>query len=225
MGARYADRHVCNGFARHLRAPLSQWSVLGAVQHCGAPRCVLRLIDMGGVPEDWFAVNHSGDISGDNSRFVNLLRLARGGGLADPGKYATHPRIHRSGPVQRLRHHQLVHGQQDWPEYNWYAGGNYPAGRNLFFVWDGEAGWEEGAEIILGPDELPGAPYPNIVKLLSMALMENPDFRTLFADRLYRHLFNDGILTDQASQAVGSLSMPRSNPLSSLSRPLGRCPP
>ena len=47
---------------------------------------------------------------------------------------------------------------------------------------------------------MPGAPYLNVVKLLFNALMENPEYRTLFADRLYKQLFNDGALTDQASQ-------------------------
>jgi len=145
-------------------------------------------------------VNHSGDISGENSRFVNLLRLARQGGLADPGKYATI--LEFIDPVQ-FSDYVIINwtmGNTDWPEYNWYAGGNYPAGRNLFYVWDGEAGWEQGAQIILGPDELPGAPYPNVVKLLFKAMMENKEFRTLFADRLYKQLFNDGMLTDEASQ-------------------------
>jgi hypothetical protein len=34
-----------------------------------------------------------------------------------------------------------------------------------------------------------------------LALMENPDFKMEFADRVYKHLFNDGALTDANSQA------------------------
>ena len=186
-----------HGMFVHLYLNGLYWGLYNVVER---PDASFSSSYMGGDVEDWFAVNHSGDIGGDNSRFVNLLILAKEGGLPDAGKYATI--LEFIDPVQ-FSDYVIINwfmGNTDWPEYNWYAGGNYPAGRNLFYVWDGEAGWEEGAQIILGPDELPGAPYPNVVKLLFNALMENPDYRTLFADRLYRQLFNDGALTDEASQ-------------------------
>jgi hypothetical protein len=39
-----------------------------------------------------------------------------------------------------------------------------------------------------------------VVKLLFQALIQNPDFRLTFADRLYRHLFHGGVLSDEISQ-------------------------
>jgi hypothetical protein len=41
----------------------------------------------------------------------------------------------------------------------------------------------------------------NIHRLHLKTLMEDPDFKVQFADRLYKHLFNDGFLTDAEAQA------------------------
>ncbi|HEY53130.1 MAG TPA: hypothetical protein G4N94_06700 [Caldilineae bacterium] len=186
-----------HGIFVHLYLNGLYWGLYNVVER---PDASFTSSYMGGDVGDWFAVNHSGDISGDNSRFTNLLRLAKEGGLADPTKYATI--LEFIDPVQ-FSDYVIINwfmGNTDWPEYNWYAGVNYPAGRNQFFVWDGEAGWEQGSQIVLGPDALPGAPYPNVIKLLLQALMENADFRMTFADRLYKQLFNDGALADEASQ-------------------------
>ena len=92
-------------------------------------------------------------------------------------------------------------GNRDWPENNWYADVENPAGRNRFFVWDAETTWDDGAAIVLGSDGVEGAPYPNVVKLVFEALMQNADFRLTFADRLYKHLNHDGALTDANAQA------------------------
>ena len=90
-------------------------------------------------------------------------------------------------------------------ETNWYVGTHYPAGRNLFFVWDAEGSWQDGAEVRLGGrPKGEGAPFPNVVKLVFDALSENPDFQMVFADRLYLHLFNDGALTETNAAALWS---------------------
>lgn len=155
---------------------------------------------LGGAKEEWFAVNHGGMIEGQADRFNVLIQLAQQGGLADPGRYATF--LEFIDPIQ-FSDYVLLNwyaGNGDWPNNNWYADVRYPAGQNLFWVWDGEDTWKEGAAINLGPDSEPGAPFPNVIKLVLLALLENPDFRLLFADRLYKHLFNDGALTTAQSQ-------------------------
>jgi hypothetical protein len=78
---------------------------------------------------------------------------------------------------------------------------HYPAGPNRFFVWDAETTWNEGALLHLGVDQIEGAPFPNVIKLVFAALIENADFRLLFADRLYQHLSADGGLSPTAAQA------------------------
>lgn len=156
---------------------------------------------LGGAKEEWFAVNHGGMIEGQADRFNVLLQLAQEGGLTDPARYATI--LEFIDPVQFSDYVILnwYAGNGDWPNNNWYADVRYPAGRNLFWVWDGEDTWNEGAAINLGTDSEEGRPFPNVVKLVLLALMENPDFRLLFADRLYKHLFNDGALSTAQAQA------------------------
>lgn len=156
---------------------------------------------LGGGKEEWFAVNHGGMIDGQADRFNVLIQLAQEGGLADPGRYATF--LEFIDPSQ-FSDYLLVNwyaGNGDWPNNNWYADVRYPAGKNLFWAWDGEDTWNDGAAINLGPDGAEGQPFPNVIKLVLQALMENPDFRLLFADRLYKHLFNDGALTTAQAQA------------------------
>ena len=154
----------------------------------------------GGDVDTWYAVNHDGSISGQIDRFAVLLELAEAGGLADPEKYAT--MLEFIDPAQ-FSDYVLLNwyaGIDDWPETNWYAGVQYPAGRNRFFVWDAEGSWRDGAEIHLGDETEAGAPFPNVVKLVFEALVENSDFRMVFADRLYKHLFNDGALTEEIAK-------------------------
>ncbi|MBX3010386.1 MAG: lamin tail domain-containing protein [Caldilineaceae bacterium] len=156
---------------------------------------------LGGTKEEWFAVNHGGMIEGQADRFNVLIELAQAGGLADASRYAT--MLEFIDPIQ-FSDYVIVNwyaGNGDWPNNNWYANVHYPAGKNLFWAWDGEDTWNQGAAINLGVDYEEGRPFPNVIKLVLLALMENSDFRLLFADRLYKHLFNDGALTTAQSAA------------------------
>ena len=155
----------------------------------------------GGEKDEYGSTNHGGPVSGPQDRFDVLLRLAQEGGLADPERYAT--MLEFVDPTH-FADYLIVNwyaGNQDWPENNWYAGVHYPAGPNYFFVWDAEATWDDGAAIVLGSDGFEGAPYSNVVKLVFAALMENADFRLLFADRLDALLSSEGALADDAAQA------------------------
>ena len=72
------------------------------------------------------------------------------------------------------------------------------SGQVRYFVWDGERTWYDGAEIYMEMDEYYGR--PNLIKLLFEALLKNPDFCITLADSLYKHLYNDGALTDENSK-------------------------
>ena len=89
-------------------------------------------------------------------------------------------------------------GAEDWPQNNWYAAIPYPDGKGKFLVWDGQETFYDGAQLTLG--EISGARL-NIVKAIFEILIQNPDFKMEFADRLYRHLFNGGALTDERAQS------------------------
>lgn len=155
----------------------------------------------GGDVESWFTATHGGAGDGQPDRFVVMMQLAEARGLADPDKYAT--MLEFIDPVHFSDYMILnwAMGNRDWPENNWYINVNYPAGRNLFFVWDAENTWNVGAELRIGGVPKEGAPFPNVAKLVFDALMENEEYRLLLADRLSKHLRNDGLLTDEPSQA------------------------
>src|SRR6267142_779672 len=97
----------------------------------------------------------------------------------------------------------------DWPANNWRAGkdrGNTNAPWR-FIVWDGE--WTMGiygrtvtrdtfAESGGGPDNSGLASVGNSeIAQIYQRLRANPEFRLLWADRIHKHYFNNGALTDR----------------------------
>jgi len=182
----------------HLYINGLYWGLYNVVER---PDASFAAAYYGGDKEEWAAINHGGAVSGQLDRFGTLLRLAQEGGLATPERYAT--MLEFVDPVH-FSDYLLVNwyaGNVDWPENNWYADVQYPAGRNRFFVWDAERTWDDGALIHLGVDQVEGAPFPNGIKLVFQALWENSEFRLLFADRLYHHLADGGALSPAAAQA------------------------
>ena len=180
-----------HGLFVHLYINGLYWGLYNVVER---PDASFASAYLGGDKEQWFTANHGGAVSGQVDRFNVMLELAKAGGLSDPEKYAT--MLEFVDPVQ-FSDYLIVNwyaGNRDWPENNWYVDVQNPAGRNLFFVWDAEGTWDDGARIVLGPDAVDGAPYPNVVKLLFEALMENAEFRLLLADRIHKHLQDEGVL-------------------------------
>ncbi len=173
------------------------WGIYNVVER---PDAGFMATYYGGDDSEYGSVNHAGSVSGPIDRFSALVRLAEEGDLVDPAKYAT--MLEFIDPVQ-FSDYMILNwyvGNHDWPENNWYAGARYPAGSDLFFVWDAETTLNDGAEIVLGGDGFEGAPFPNVIRLVFEALMENPDFRMTFADRLYLHTSEVGALSDAAAQ-------------------------
>jgi hypothetical protein len=90
----------------------------------------------------------------------------------------------------------LYAGAEDWPHHNWYAARRRTGETTgfQFFVWDQEivldGRYRDRTEVAdAGPAEL----YSK--------LRNSPAFRQQFADRVHKHLFNDGALTTAANQA------------------------
>lgn len=181
----------------HLYINGLYWGLYEAVER---PDASFAAAYYGGDKEEWATASHGGPVAGLLDRFHVLLQLAQAGGLDDPTKYAT--MLEFIDPVQFSDYLILnwYAGNVDWPENNWYANVQYPAGRNLFFVWDGERTWDNGAEIHLGPDGEAGAPYPNVIKQVFLALLANEDFRVILADRLYRQLQPGSALEEEAAK-------------------------
>jgi hypothetical protein len=153
----------------------------------------------GGPKDDWQTVTYAETLTNSSDRFKTLHRLAGEGQLEDPEKYAA---IETYLDIPQFIDYLILNwyaGNLDWAFNNWYAGVRRSSGQVRYFVWDGERTWYDGAEIYMELDEYNG--QPNLVKPLFEALLENSDFRIELADRLYKHLFNDGALSDTNSQA------------------------
>ncbi len=158
---------------------------------------------LGGQAQDWVVMNHGGVVDGPEEEQARLIELYREFAVAG------------SDPAERARLRQIIEnlvdvphffdyiivnwyaGNEDWGENNWYAGRRLPDGQLTYFAWDGEKTWFDGAKIYLGRAN---ASRPNVVIPLLRLLLDDPDYRTLFADRLYRHLFHDGALTDASAR-------------------------
>jgi hypothetical protein len=152
----------------------------------------------GGAEEDWQVVDHDTTISNSSQRFRALHQLAREGHLEDPEKYAA---IQTYLDIPHFIDYLILNwysGNLDWGFNNWFAAVQNPTGQVRYFVWDGERTWFDGAEIYMEYDDYEG--QPNLVKPLFEALLKNPDFRLELADRMYKHLFNNGPLSDANSQ-------------------------
>ena len=182
----------------HLYLNGLYWGLYNVVER---PDTAFAAAYFGGEPEQWAAASHSGAVDGLLDRFDVLLELANAGGLDDPAQYATFLEFFDPAQFSDYVILNWYAGNYDWPENNWFVNVQNPAGRNRFVMWDGESTWRDGAAITLGTDGWEGAPYPNVVKAVLTAAWANPEFRLVFADRLYRALANDGALTDAASQA------------------------
>jgi len=93
----------------------------------------------------------------------------------------------------------------DWPQNNWWgANRNDIPGPFMFFGWDAEWSWKTTRGHNNGwvhPDFRSNKSGGRTIAALWHSLRRNPDFMMLFADRVYKHLFNDGVLTDQNCMA------------------------
>ena len=92
----------------------------------------------------------------------------------------------------------LIHysGNIDWLKRNWYAVRRRLAGEKFTFIaWDTELALKKNNRYIMDED-LDGTPARIFHKL-----RQYPEFQMAFADRIYKHLFDDGALAPTAAAA------------------------
>jgi len=164
-----------------------------------------------GSDEDWDVItdrwyNDSGIRDGDNVALYDMLDYVRGHDLSDNAFYQEAGR--RLDLVNFIDYLivQLYSGNGDWPNNNWVvARERSDSGRFIFLVHDIEAGMEPRALHQVGFNEfswhqpeggkgLNGEDTP--LAWIYRALKANGDFRLLFADRIKKHFYNDGALTN-----------------------------
>jgi hypothetical protein len=186
-----------DGIFVHLYLNGLYWGLYNVVER---PDASFTSAYLGGRKEDWYAVNHSGPISGVGDRFEALKDLI--GDESEPVDREAYAQIQQYLDITQFIDFLILNfyaGNDDWADNNWYAGVRNPDGKIRYFVWDGEKTWEDGAKIVLGRDYRWG--QRNLLRPLVSSLILNPEFKMTFFDRLYKHLFNDGALTDANSQS------------------------
>ena len=89
-------------------------------------------------------------------------------------------------------------GTRDWPHNNWRAARErVPGGKWRFYVWDAEwSFFNQGGSVNHNTLTAELGVNQDIARFYQ-ALSQNTGFRTQFADRVHRHFFGEGALTDQ----------------------------
>ncbi|MGI9243356.1 MAG: CotH kinase family protein, partial [Verrucomicrobiales bacterium] len=144
---------------------------------------------LGGEKEDWL-INK--DLSSPPSRWNTMMGVLNGN-ITDNAVYET---AKDYIDVENYADYMLLHfyaDSEDWPHHNGYAAANVNSGdgRFRFFVWDQEIALDKFSWNRYGTSSGGGAPFQR--------LRNNEEFRMLFADRVHKHMFNDGALSEQGS--------------------------
>jgi hypothetical protein len=147
---------------------------------------------MGGEPEDW-DVFKDGPLEAGTRDAADALAVLLQQNLAVPANYNA---VLAVIDVDNLIDYMLMNfyiGNRDWFA-NWYTGRlRVPTGKWMWFAWDSEFVLGNYREAVVGGVDGPLGAYGRLKA-------DSAEFRLRFADRVHKHLFNDGALTpDQAS--------------------------
>ncbi|MBN1676756.1 MAG: fibronectin type III domain-containing protein, partial [Kiritimatiellae bacterium] len=175
----------------------------------GTEPCFMRDY-FGGNKEDWFTTTHDtrsqDSHHGSYTQWAYLHSTLRKKDLSVAANYTA---VTQYLDVENYVDYLILNwyaGVGDWPHKNYGASNrNSPAGPVRYFVWDAESCFidvagrsSDGAWIHY--DYLRATPS-SLSGLLWQKLLANRDFKTTFADRLYKHCHHDGALTDAKAKA------------------------
>jgi hypothetical protein len=154
----------------------------------------------GGHKEDYDVLKHNEGnvVNGSNQDYREMFDVA-GAGLSSHARYQI---IQQYLDVPNFIDYMLTnfyYGNTDWAHQNWYATRNRidPKGRWRYHSWDAEKGMQGLNDNVVGKDDGYGSPT-----YLHQKLRANAEYRLLFADRVYRHFFNGGVLTVEGATAL-----------------------
>jgi hypothetical protein len=190
------------------------WGLYNLTEH---PSSSFQAQHYGGRRDEYDVFKDFTELDSGNTQAWDAMMALAGSGL---GSTAAIQRIEGSAPdgtpnsayprllnVENLIDYMILHifiGADDWPNHNWWAARRRgpESGGFRFFPWDQEisnnslqrtqTSWGGRYEEV----DVPGTPA-----FLYSRLRGNADFRLRFADRVHRHLFNDGALTPAANDA------------------------
>ena len=185
----------------HLYINGLYWGLYNVVER---PDAAFAASYLGGEPEDWYSVSHGGAHGGDSARWGHLKGPLKNKDMSDPDNYAE---MQQYLAIDEFIDYVMLSwfvGMSDWPKNNWWgANRNDVPGPFFYFGWDAEWSWETTRGHNNGwvhPDFRSNKSGGATTAALWHALRRNSDFMIRFADRAYRHLFDDGALTDENCQ-------------------------
>lgn len=144
---------------------------------------------LGGQSEDW-ELNEDFGTPGPHWRAMMAL---------DASTFAGYTQIQQYLDLENFADYMLLHfyaDAEDWPHHNGYAAANAAGGdgKFRFFAWDQEIVLDYHGRAAGRIDNASGA------GAVFQKLRSSAEFRLLFADRVYKHCFNEGALSVAAAQ-------------------------
>jgi hypothetical protein len=143
----------------------------------------------------WDVMTMNGIRDGDTRSWNEMLNYATSHDLSDPTYYAE---MGRKLDIVCFIDYLIIRlwpNDWDWPQNNWSAAcERSETGRWKFFVWDAEGTFRTSDLTLDRFGELNSQNNAN--GILYRALKASTSFRLLFADRLYRHFYNGGAMTE-----------------------------
>jgi hypothetical protein len=191
------------------------WGLYNMTEHPDEDFCADTL---GGSAANWDTLKDFTELeSGDLAAWNQLINFARAG-LGTDAAYqrllgrnadgtpnaAYNVLLHENSLMDYMILHIFI-GADDWPNHNWWAGrrsrGTGGDGFH-FFAWDQEISNENHTyERTSWGYVYQDVNADNTPTLVYYAARSNPEFRMRFADRIQRHLFNGGALSQAANVA------------------------
>jgi CotH kinase protein/Concanavalin A-like lectin/glucanases superfamily/Lamin Tail Domain/Chitobiase/beta-hexosaminidase C-terminal domain len=200
----------------HLYLNGIYWGIYNLAEHPDDDFCADTI---GGKPSDWDTLKDFAEIeSGDMTAWNQLISLASGGLTTNAAYFRLLGQNADGTPnaafnvllnEQSLIDYMLLHifiGADDWPNHNWWAGrrsrGSVTNEGFRFIAWDQEISNENHTYTKSSWGYVyQDANAANTPTQVYFAARSNPEFRIRFADRIHKHLFNGGALTQAANVA------------------------
>ncbi|MDB6151803.1 MAG: hypothetical protein JWL90_256 [Chthoniobacteraceae bacterium] len=184
----------------HLYINGLYWGLYNATERPSAP---FAADHFGGDKSEWDALNSSEAVDGLKTAWTTLQTLCSTGANA---RYITDQAdwnaVMQYLDVDNLIDYMLLNfygGNSDWDDHNWYSARRRVAGAGYkFFAWDGERTLESGNADRTGVNQAdkPSRIYAALRGSPTVPINSaNVEFRVRFADRVQKHLFNNGPLT------------------------------
>ena len=188
-------RPSAHGVYVHLYLNGLYWGLYSLVER---PDTSFASSYFGGEKEEWDGLNSSEPVGESTKTSWTLAQqIANTQDISTPQGYAA---LAEHVDIDNFIDYMIINlygGNMDWDDHNWYSAKRRMDGEGFkFFCWDSEHIFEN-----LYGDNIVNINRADKPSRFWAVLKQNPEFRMKFADHVYRHFANDGVLTPaQAAQ-------------------------